>query len=82
MSPTRRSSLGAATPTHVRLEEGSLELSLDDEMLGRRMMVGTDLDCQEQKCNWADAPLCGNIVAPLSPALVHICTCEHSLSTP
>ena len=55
----------AATPTHVRLEEGSLELLLDAGMLGRRMMVGTDLDCQVQKCNWADAPLCGNI-APLS----------------
>ena len=55
----------AATPTHVRLEEGSLELLLDAGMLGRRMMVGTDFDCQVQKCNWADAPLCGNI-APLS----------------
>ena len=71
----------AATLTHVRLEEGSLELLLDAGMLGRRMMVGTDLDCQVQKCNLADAPLCGNI-APLSPAVVHICTCDLSLSTP
>ena len=58
MSPTRRSSLGAATPAHVRLEERSLVLLLDDRPDDGRH---TDLDCQVQKCNWADAPLCGNI---------------------
>jgi hypothetical protein len=67
MSPTLgldglRSAL--STPTHVRLEEVHRRLSLDARPDHGRH---TALDCQEQKCNCADAPLCGSIAnAPLS----------------
>jgi hypothetical protein len=83
MSPTLgldglRSAL--STPTHVRLEEGYRRLSLDARPDHGRH---TALDCQERKCNCADAPLnAGALRMRLShsPALVYICTCEHSLS--
>jgi hypothetical protein len=57
MSPTLgldglRSAL--STPTHVRLEEGYRRLSLDARPDHGRH---TALDCQERKCNCADAPL-------------------------
>ena len=43
-------------PTHVRVKEGYRRLSLDARPDHGRH---TDLDCQEQKCNCADAPLGG-----------------------
>lgn len=81
MSPTLgldglRSAL--SIPTHVRAKEGYRRLLLDARPDHGRH---TDLDCQEQKCNCADAPLRGSNCecASLTPALVYICRCEHSL---